>query len=91
MSRNSILDLLLFNKALAKLVEINPFYANISICDDWEENTKASDPELWDLLTNNNGGDIEGLDSIVDSDDELDNNPKNQTKQTQFPTPRLYI
>ena len=42
----------LVNKALRKLSEINPLYHNVIIDDDWQKTTKETDPELWDMLTN---------------------------------------
>lgn len=41
------------NKALKKLKEINPFYSFVSIDENsWVNVSQESDPELWDLLTN---------------------------------------
>ena len=41
----------LVNKALEKLVEINPFYKNVRIDDTWEDVSEESDPVLWNILT----------------------------------------
>ena len=46
------------NQALRKLTEINPFYKDIAIDQEWENVSKQSDPELWNLLTNENAKDL---------------------------------
>ena len=40
----------LVNKALEKLVEINPFYKYDGLNNSWEDVSKESDQELWELL-----------------------------------------
>ena len=61
------------NRALAKFIEINPHYGNIQIDPSWEAESEDTDPELWDLLTNehaaNNENEIE-----TDSDDAIEGN-----------------
>ena len=42
------------NKFLEKLREINPFYRTVSVHNSWENVSQESDPELWDILTNEN-------------------------------------
>ena len=39
----------LVNKALEKLVEINPFYKQVRLDNSWEDLSKESDPELLEL------------------------------------------
>ena len=46
------------NGALAKFMEINPFYQNVSICKSWEKISKTSDPELWTMLTDDTNVDL---------------------------------
>ena len=36
----------IFSKALEKITNINPFYENIAIANDWENLSEQSDPEL---------------------------------------------
>jgi len=43
------------NLALAKLVEINPFYQNIKLSNSWTELSESADRELWEMLTSQNG------------------------------------
>ena len=63
------------NAALQKLTEINPFYRDVSIDNAWENVSKHSDPELWDLLTDNNSENPE-RDEQTDSDDDIEGNDK---------------
>ena len=44
--------LILTNKALEKLIEINPFYRGVCIYDSWETLSLETDPLLWSALTN---------------------------------------
>ena len=44
----------LFNTALQKLAQINPFYSNIIIHNEWEYLIEQSDLVLWKLLTDKN-------------------------------------
>ena len=43
------------NTALAKLIEINSFYKNVIVDNNWKNVSEQSDPEFWKLLTNDNG------------------------------------
>ena len=44
----------LVNTALQKLAQINPFYINITIHNEWEDLSEQSDLVLWKLLTDKN-------------------------------------
>ena len=61
----------LVNKALEKLVEIDPFYKNVHIDDTWEDVSEESDPVLWNILTDENA---KPQDNETDSDDEIEGN-----------------
>ena len=89
----------LVNRALEKLQEINPFYKNVLIKDDWEDVTQKSDPELWNILTNdteNSENDVEDNetknDYLTDSDDDNEdidfsmNKRKHKMAPSIFPT-----
>ena len=59
------------NAALMKLKEINPFYADVELSDDWQRVSEETDPTLWALLTESDkdiAKDISALDIIQDSD-----------------------
>ena len=74
------------NKALEKLIEINPFYADIRIDDSWEHVSQENDPETWDMLTNPNA---ECQNYETDSDEELERTRHEIEKRTTtnvFPT-----
>ena len=60
-----------FNRALIKLIEINPFYKDISIDNEWEDLSEQSDPELCKLLTDENTSTEN--DEVTDSDDNIKN------------------
>ena len=60
------------NRALIKLIEINPFYKDISIDNEWEDLSEQSDPELWKPLTDENTS--TDNDEVTDSDDNIKNN-----------------
>ena len=59
------------NRALAKLIEINPFYKNVIVDNDWKNVSEQSDPEFWQLLTNDNGKEF-NIDDQTDSDDDIE-------------------
>ena len=40
------------------LIEINPFYQEVSICKSWDKLSETSDPELWTMLTTGHPGRI---------------------------------
>ena len=74
------------NKALEKLIEINPFYADVRIDESWANVSKDNDPETWDMLTNPNAA-CENYET--DSDEELERNGRELEKKTTtnaFPT-----
>ena len=41
----------LVSKALEKLVENKPFFQQVCLVNSWEDISKESDPQLWELLT----------------------------------------
>ena len=60
---------ILVNKALEKLVEINPFYHNVRIDDSWATVSQEIDPLLWSTLTDENACFEENLET--NSDEEI--------------------
>ena len=70
------------NKALEKLIEINPFYKNVKIDDEWADFSEEIDPELWEGLTDmQRYENIENDDGCeTDSDDEIDNGSHDKVK-----------
>ena len=80
----------LVNKALEKLVEINPFYNSIHIDDSWEDVSKESDSTLWSILTDENAKPDEK--DKLDSDDEIEGNDhayEKEKKKTCVPFPTV--
>ena len=69
--------------ALTKLTEINPFYKDISIDDDWADISEQSDPELWKLLTDKDAKNIKN-DDETDSDDDIDGNDNDKEKELKM-------
>ena len=65
----------LINTLLQKLAQINPFYSNIAIHNEWEDLSEQSDPILWKLLTDKNARESNNRDQ-KDSDDEIEGNYK---------------
>ena len=61
--------LALVNTALQKLAQINPFYSNITIYNEWKDLSEQSDPVLWRLLTDKNAQESNNKDQ-TDSDDD---------------------
>ena len=73
------------NKALRKLKEINPFYSFVSIDENsWVNVSQESDPELWDMLTNDEAK-PDNVD-LTDSDEEIEGNDVTFEKQKQDST-----
>ena len=78
------------NKALEKLKEINYFSNNVSVDDSWENLSKESDPELWDLLTNENAKPDKA--DLIDSDEEIEGNDhalEREKRDTTIPYPTV--
>ena len=73
------------NRALAKLIEINPFYKNVIVDNDWKNVNEQSDPEFWKLLTDDNGKKINN-DYQTDSDDDVEVNNKLKERKTETPS-----
>ena len=69
----------LVNKALKKLMEVNPLYENIQIDLEWENISQESDPELWGILTNENHRTVSG--EVNDSDEENQDIDQNHEKE----------
>ena len=69
------------NRALQKLVEINPFYKDIRIDRTWENISERSDPELWKLLTDENA---KPQNVETDSDDEIEGNDHAHEKEKRM-------
>ena len=63
------------NRALAKLMKINPFYKNVIFDNDWKNVSEQSGPEVWKLLTNDNGKEF-NTDDQTDSDCDTEDNDK---------------
>ena len=79
------------NKALAKLIEINPFYKNFIADNDWKNISEQSDPEFWKLLTNDNGKEF-NIDDQTNSDDDIEGNNKlkeREMKMSSLPFPTV--
>ena len=79
----------LVNKALEKLVEINPLYKNVTIDKAWEDVSEETDPELWNLLTNENAPNDDKV-FDTDSDDDIEGNvpdePEKRSPSVAYPT-----
>ena len=69
----------LVNTALQKLAQINSFYNNITIHNEWEGLSEQSDPVLWKLLTGKNVQESNNIDQM-DSDDDVEDNDKFKEK-----------
>ena len=54
--------------AIQKLVQINPFYSNITIHNEWEDLSEQSDPLLWKLLTDKNAQESNNIDQMDSND-----------------------
>ena len=78
------------NRALEKLVEVNPFYKDVRIDNSWEDISEESDPDFWKLLTDRNAKFQN--DDETDSDDEIDGNDhvhENEKKKSSIPYPTV--
>ena len=70
----------LVNKALKKLVEVNLLYKNVTVDQSWENVSEETDPELWNLLTNEDATDNDkGLET--DSDEDIEGNIPDETEK----------
>ena len=80
----------LVNKALEKLIEINPFYRQVRLDNSWEDISKESDPELWELLTDEKAKSktVEETDSEEDVGSS-NNTTENQSKMSSIPCPTV--
>ena len=82
--------LALVNTALQKLAQINPFYSNITIHNEWEDLSEQSDLVLWKLLTDKNVQESNNIDQM-DSDDDIEGSDKFKERElkessSHFPT-----
>ena len=80
----------LVNTAIQKLAQINPFYSNITIHNEWEDLSEQSDPVLWKLLTDKNARESNNRDQ-TDTDDDIEGNGKFKERElkecsSHFPT-----
>ena len=57
------------NQALQKLKEINHFYKDVVISDNWEDVSNETDPELWNRLTDVDNHDSNNSESDTDNED----------------------
>ena len=71
------------NRALAKLIEINPFYKNVIVDNDWKNVSEQSDPEFRKLLNNGNGKEF-NIDDQTDSDDDIEGNNKLKEREMKM-------
>ena len=79
------------NRALAKLIEVNPFYKNVIVDNDWRNVSEQSDPEFWKLLTNDNAKEF-NIDDQTDSDDDTEGNNKlKESKMKMSSLPFLMV
>ena len=76
----------LVNKALEKLVEISPFYKYNGLNNSWEDVSKESDQELWELLADEKvkSKTVEETDSEEDVDSS-NNTIENQSEMSSVP------
>ena len=65
----------LVTAALQKLPQINSFYSNITIHNEWEDLCEQSDPVLWNLLSDKNTREPNNKDQ-TDSDDDMEGKDK---------------
>ena len=82
--------LAIVNTALQKLAQINPFYSNITIHNEWEDLIKQSALVLWKLLTDKNAQESNNRDQ-TDSDDDIEGNDQFKDRElkesfSHFPT-----
>ena len=78
------------NRTLQKLREINQFYADVTIHDTWENVSQDSDPELWELLTNENAKPDTA--DLIDSDEEIERNDhtlERESRESNVPHPTV--
>ena len=82
--------LVLVNTAPQKSAQINPFYSNITIHNEWEDLSEQSDPVIWRLLTDKTARESNNRDQ-ADSDDDIEGNYKFKERELKesfahFPT-----
>ena len=66
----------LVNTALQKLAQINPFYINITIHNEWEDLSEQSDLVLWKLLTDKDARESNNKDQTDSDDDHIEGKDK---------------
>ena len=75
------------NNSFRKLEEINPFYGDVVINNQWHDVSKESNPVLWDLVTNDNTVENDAA-TETGSDDNTEGNDalkEKQNKKNQVP------
>ena len=72
------------NRALAKLVEVNPFYKDVRIADSWEDESEQNDSKLWTLLTDPNAKSQHNEETDSDEDIAIDGNDHVHEKEKQM-------
>ena len=71
------------NRTLMNLTEINQFFGNVTLNEEWADGSEQSDPELWKLLTDNNA-ENEKHGNKTDSDDDIEDNNSNTDQSNCF-------
>ena len=82
--------LVLVNTAPQTLAQINPFYSNVTIHNEWEDLSEQSDPVLWKPLTDKKAQESNNINQL-DSDDDIEGNNKFKERElkessSHFPT-----
>ena len=68
-----------------KSTEINPFYKNVFVNNDWQNVSEQADPELWKLLINEDCKEFD-IDDHTDSGDDIEGNDKLKEKEMNMPS-----
>ena len=79
------------NRAFAKFTDISPFYENVIVDNDWKNVSEQSDRELWKLLTNDNGKEL-NVDDHTDSGNDIEGNNnlrEREMKMSSLPSPTV--
>ena len=66
-------------------IQTGCFYKNVIVDNDWKNISKQSNPELWKLLTNDNGKEF-NIDDQADSDDDIEINKKLEEREKKMPS-----
>ena len=82
----------LVNRVFDKLIEVNPLYQNTQINLSWENVSQESNPELCNILTDQNHKCVEG--EIDDNDEEIEENDHAYEKEVEdsvLPLPTVLL